>query len=160
MTYLVLTVRSLLESVMTFNAGMSKDMRCRSILFRYRQYSEHLFIQHKPPVPSSDLLGKGGSRKQAAVRRYIFAAELQAKYLDCLLKLNAPREYATLKRSAKAGRWYTECNGGCFLGLATVWKCQVGVHLDQKDWELCVITCGGNYTGGNLYLPDLNLCLA
>jgi hypothetical protein len=117
-------------------------------------------MQHEPPLPSSDLLGNGGSRRQTAARQYIFATELQTKYLDLLLKLNAPKEYAILKRSAKAGRWYTECKSGCFLGLATVWKCQVGVHIDRKDWELCVITCGGDYVGGKLYLPDLDLCLA
>ena len=81
------------------------------------------------------------------------------KYLDWLVELNASKEHVKLKQSAKARCWYMECKNGCFLGLATVWKCQVGVHLDKKDYELCVITCGGNFVGGTLYLPNLNLCL-
>lgn len=76
-----------------------------------------------------------------------------------LLKTYAPVEYEKLKKSAEAGRWYAESTEGCTLGLATVWKLQVAVHLDAKDYELCMITCGGNFTGGHLYLPDLNLCL-
>jgi len=117
-------------------------------------------MQHDYPIPSSDLLGNNKSRNLGAVKQYLHATEAQAKYLDQLLQINAPKEYAILSRSAAAGRWYTDLDTGCFLGLATVWKCQVGVHLDKKDWELCVITCGGNYNGGHLYLPDLDLCLA
>jgi len=51
-------------------------------------------------------------------------------------------------------------SGRLYLGLAMVWKLQVGIHLDCKDWELCMIVCSGNFTGGALYLPDLDLCLA
>lgn len=53
-----------------------------------------------------------------------------------------------------------ESTEGCTLGLATVWKLQGGVRLDGDDWELCMTVCGGNFSGGSLYLPDLNLCLA
>ena len=77
-----------------------------------------------------------------------------------LLKAYAPQEYAQLKKSAEAGHWITDSKEGCTLGLATIWKLQVGVHLDCKDWKLCMIMSGGNFTDGELYLPDLGLCLA
>jgi len=92
-------------------------------------------------------------------RSYVAVTAPQQKYLDMLLKAHAPREYVQLKKSAKAGRWVADSEEGCTLGLATIWKLQVGVHLDRKDWELCMIVCGGNFTGGALYLPDLGLCL-
>ena len=76
-----------------------------------------------------------------------------------MLKKFTPAEYAQLKKSADAGRWYTDTQESCTLGLATVWKLQVGLHLDPYDWELCLIVCGGKFNGANLYLPDLNLCL-
>jgi hypothetical protein len=110
-------------------------------------------------VPSADLRGKTTAEGARVARSYIMATELQCKYLDMMLKTFAPREYERLRRSADAGRWYTETEAACTLGLATVWKLQVGVHLDKDDWELCMIVCGGNFYGGNLYLPDLNLCL-
>ncbi|PBK90549.1 hypothetical protein ARMGADRAFT_1032543 [Armillaria gallica] len=55
-------------------------------------------------------------------------------------------------------RWIPE-NQSCFLGLAMVWKLQVDAHADECDWHLCTITCGGNFMGGTLHLPDLNISL-
>lgn len=107
-----------------------------------------------------DLRGNGSAADARTARNYIVATAPQQKYLDMLLKAHAPLEYAQLKKSAEAGRWITDSTEGCTLGLATIWKLQVGVHLDHKDWELCMIVCGGNFTGGELYLPDLGLCLA
>ncbi|KAK0432707.1 hypothetical protein EV421DRAFT_1719295, partial [Armillaria borealis] len=57
-----------------------------------------------------------------------------------------------------AGRWIPK-KMSCFLGLATVWKANVNVHLDEHDWRICALTCGGNFVGGQLHLPDLNLSL-
>ena len=37
---------------------------------------------------------------------------------------------------------------------------QVGVHLDTDNYELCMIVYGRKFSSGQLYLPDLNLCLA
>jgi hypothetical protein len=70
-----------------------------------------------------------------------------------------PDTHAKLEKCARAARWYTELDKGCTTGLATVWKCQVDPHIDGQDWELCIIVCGGNFTGGHLYLSDLDLCL-
>ena len=107
-----------------------------------------------------DLRGNGSASLARAARSYVAATEPQQRYLEMLLQEIAPEEYVQLKKSAEAGRWVTESREGCTLGLATVWKLQVGVHLDHRDWELCMIVCGWNFTGGVLYLPDLDLCLA
>lgn len=107
-----------------------------------------------------DLRGKTTAEGAVGARSYILATAPQSKYLDMLLERLAPKEYKQLKASSKAGRWYTEQTDGCTLGLTTTWKVQVGLHLDRGDWELCMLVCGGNFLGGNLYLPDLNLCLA
>jgi hypothetical protein len=92
-------------------------------------------------------------------RSYVLATAPQRKYLDILLKTFAPREYAKLRTSSEAGRWYVDDDVGCMLAIGTVYKLQVGVHLDKIDWELCITVCGGNYNGGHMYLPDLDLCL-
>ena len=95
--------------------------------------------QHKPPVPSVDLRGKGSGSKARTARSYIAAIAPQQKYLDMMLQAHAPKEHAQLKKSADAGQWFTDSKDGCTLALATVWKPQVGVHLDRQDWELCMI---------------------
>jgi hypothetical protein len=93
------------------------------------------------------------------VRFYQQATAKQALYLNKLLEKLAPKEWSRLKKAQEAGQWYQDEEDSCFLGLATIWKLQVGCHLDSKDFEFSVITCGGNFTGGKLYLPDLDLCL-
>jgi hypothetical protein len=113
------------------------------------------------PVPSVQLQGHRSVDVAWTVRSrsYIFSTEQQSKYLGMMLKKFAPTEYALLKRPADAGRWYTDTEESCTLGLCTIWKLQVGLHLDPSDWELCIITCGGTFNGGRLSLPDLNLYL-
>ena len=110
-------------------------------------------------MPSADLLGNLGAQRSMATRRYLQATEQQASYLDKILERLEPSLWNRLKRTAKAGQWFQDTDQSCFLGLATIWKLQVDVHIDSKDFELCVMTCGGNFTGGRLYLPDLDLCL-
>ena len=46
--------------------------------------------------------------------------------------------------------------GGPMLGRALLWKLQVGVHRDVKDY-LCIIFNSGKYTGGAALFPDLGM---
>lgn len=115
-------------------------------------------LQDEGPMPSKDLRGTSTGRAQAA-RGYVNAIQPTAKFLDMLVKAFFPKEYAKLKPTEAAGRWTTEADQGCFLGLATVWKLQVDAHIDQRDYEICAITCGGAFQGGHLHLPDLNVTL-
>jgi hypothetical protein len=114
--------------------------------------------QKKGLIPSSSLAGKG-SRQTLAARKYKQATRLQAAYLDQILKQVAPREYGRLSRAQKAGRWLSDDTNNCFLGVATIWKLQVEAHVDHRDCLLSVITCGGSFSKGYMYLPDLGLCL-
>ena len=92
-------------------------------------------------------------------RRYLLATEPYSSYLNQLVRHLAPDEWFHLQRSYTKGQWYQDVEESCFLGLATIWKLQVDVHIDQGDYELSVITCAGSFTGGGLYLPDLGLHL-
>jgi hypothetical protein len=102
-------------------------------------------------------LGNHSAERAKAVRRYLQATEVQSLYLDKILKKLAPKKWNCLKRTWKAGRWFQDTKS-CFLGLATIWKLQVGIHIDPKDFKLSVITCRGDFEGGALYLTDLNMC--
>jgi hypothetical protein len=154
------------EPDVTESTGVRHDMHCwheqghtvsKNLAFQYA--CTHSLQQKSDPLPSVDLRGKASGDAARNARAYIAATAPQQKYLDMLLKNYAPLEYAALKKSAAAGRWYTENSEGCTLGVATVWKLQVGLHLDADDYELCMIVCAGKFSGGHLYLPDLDLCL-
>lgn len=112
--------------------------------------------QHDSPLPSKDLRGISTRRAQAA-RAYVNAMQPMTKMINMLVEEFFPKDYLKLKSTERAGRWVTEANEGCFLGLATVWKLQVDAHIDSKDYEICAITCGGSFNGGHLHLPDLNV---
>jgi len=151
----------------TENIGLCHDIQCwygqaHQVCFSVesRGYDLILSTQKVNPVPSVQLRGGGSGDAARTARSYILATGQQSKYLSMMLKKFAPAEYELLKKSADAGRWYTDTEESCTLGLATVWKLQVGLHNDPHDWELCLIVCGGKFNGGRLYLPDLNLCLA
>ncbi|KAK0464270.1 uncharacterized protein EV420DRAFT_1637834 [Desarmillaria tabescens] len=110
-----------------------------------------------PPSPSTDICSSNNRHEELAAHQYYLVTDRQSAYLNVLMKCFFSTEYATLIRAAKAG-WWVQGIQSCFLGLATVWKLQVDAHLDEKDYEVCVITCGGEFHGGELYLPDLDVC--
>ncbi|KAF8067031.1 hypothetical protein FPV67DRAFT_1670489 [Lyophyllum atratum] len=112
---------------------------------------------NKRPVPSADLLGNHGSARAQATRQYLIATERQAGYLSQLVHKFAPTEWEALMAAKRKGAWYTDGKQNCFMGLATIWKLQVEAHLDRRDYELAVITCGGEFYGGDLYLPNLGV---
>lgn len=75
-------------------------------------------------------------------------------------------KFQHLEASFKAGAWIGTplpngpsnfvfpLPGGVFLGRATLWKLQTGLHIDKDDY-LCAITCSGSYDGGNAIFPDI-----
>lgn len=82
-----------------------------------------------------------------------------------MTKVAFPREFEALEASFAAGTWIGTplpdgpggvkhpLPGGVFLGRATLWKLQTGLHLDKKDF-LCAITNSGSFTGGEALIPD------
>lgn len=95
-------------------------------------------------------------RRSRSATRYSINVDHQSSLLNAHVERFFPKEYATLSRVAAAGRWIPE-NRSCFLGMATVWKLNVDAHIDRNDWSICALTCGGNFAGGRLHLPDLNV---
>ena len=94
--------------------------------------------------------------------------------LDQMAKASlSPQEYKRLEKSYAAGYRWT-CSsvkpsevkdhfgnpliGGPFLGKVMLWKLQVGVHRDVKDFICCIIN-SGEYNGGACILPDLGVKL-
>ncbi|SJL08163.1 uncharacterized protein ARMOST_11526 [Armillaria ostoyae] len=150
----------------TETVGVRHDCECWfeqrhnvTVLLRCYPFTFHLIIlQHNNLVPSTDLLQTGSAHKAQAAICYSINVDQQSSLLNVYVKRFFPQEYATLNQVAAAGRWIPE-KTSCFLGLATVWKANVNIHLDEHDWKICALTCGGNFVGGRLHLPDLNLSL-
>ena len=106
--------------------------------------------------PSSDLRGKTAT-KMAASRYYIYASREISLILEEMFRKSFPDFYRTHKKAFEAGKWYAEAEGA-WLGLAIVYKLQTNSHIDKSDGNYPVaIFCLGQYEGGFLDFPDLNL---
>ncbi|KAK0435843.1 hypothetical protein EV421DRAFT_1739903 [Armillaria borealis] len=110
------------------------------------------------PIPSADLLQTSSTHRARSATRYSINIDQQSSLLNAHVEHFFLKEYTTLNRVAAAGRWIPE-NRSCFLGMATIWKLNVNAHIDRNDWNICALTCGGNFVGGQLHLPDLNVIL-
>ena len=93
-------------------------------------------------------------------------------YLTEMVKVVCPELFEVLMAAYKAGhRWESTSvplssrkddtfgrplSGGPFLGRVMLWKLNVGVHRDTRDY-LCAILNAGDYTGGGALFPDLGL---
>ena len=95
------------------------------------------------------------------------------QHLDLMVKTACPELYGDLHKAYEAGRRWAGMTlpapdtgvedtfkrspvGGPFLGRVSIWKLQVGVHRDAKDF-LCAIINGGDYDGGGAVFPDIGL---
>lgn len=77
-----------------------------------------------------------------------------ASYFEVLY----PQEYAVLKPIFDAGKWVQEDKSG-FLGRAFVYKLQVSLHNDGKDFPITVTFPSGSYEGGHYLFPQLEVIL-
>lgn len=109
------------------------------------------------PIPSADLL-QSNTRQSQSATCYSINLDHQSSLFNAHIERFFLKEYATLSCVAAAGWWIPE-NWSCFLGMVTVWKLNVNVHIDQNDWSICALTCSGNFMGGHLHLPDPNVTL-
>ena len=107
-------------------------------------------------VPSADFLRTADSMQ--AVRYYYSATRNMALQVAALFKAAFPAYYVKYKDAFEAGVWKAE-DPGAFLGRAIVWKLPVLPHWDGLDAGPAVIFPVGNFSGGELYLPDLKLKL-
>jgi hypothetical protein len=92
------------------------------------------------------------------VRYYFQATAEVAEALSAYFAIAFPKEYAKYKEAFDAGVWYLE-DSGPWLGRVLVYKLQVKPHVDRSDGGPTAIFNVGQYTGGELYMPDLNLKL-
>jgi hypothetical protein len=97
-----------------------------------------------------------GSNKSLAVKYYFQATKNLAVLLDAYFAASFPEEHKRYVEAFKAGVWEDE-DPGPWLGRAIVYKLQVNVHQDRQDGGPTAIFPVGQYKGGSLYFPDLDL---
>ncbi len=79
-----------------------------------------------------------------------------------MVQATFPDKFGDLKLSADRARWTSKnftansFEGGVFMNRVTLWKLNSRLHRDLKDL-LCVIACGGNFTGSELLVLDLRM---
>jgi hypothetical protein len=93
-----------------------------------------------------------------AVKYYFMATWEVAEILKAYFKIAFPEEYLRYQDAFEAGIWEKE-DTGPWLGRVIVYKLQVGPHQDRYDGGPTAIFNVGQYSGGDLYLPDLGLKL-
>lgn len=105
---------------------------------------------------SHDLVGDSQEEMMAG-QYYLDASSKIGLVLSRMYEENFPAFFQRHKKAFLAGRWYRTLPGP-WLGMAVVYKLQTHVHVDQGDGLLPVaIFCVGQFTGGFLEMPDLNL---
>lgn len=109
-------------------------------------------------MPSKDITGRGTSTGAMEVKRYFCASQPLAIYLSACFKVAFPDYFVRYQAAFKAGVW-TEVDPGPWLGRAIVWKLLVKTHMDGLDYGPTAIFNVGQYTGGELYLLDLEVKL-
>lgn len=93
-----------------------------------------------------------------AVKYYLRASRPMALRLAALFKKAWPAFYEKYQKAFDAGVWERE-DPGPFCGRAIVWKLQVMPHRDGLDAGPAACFPMGSFSGGELYLPDLQLKL-
>ena len=108
-------------------------------------------------TPSQDMWGRSVSGAMA-VRQYFQATQGLARHLAACFEAAFPEYYKAYSDAFAAGRWLEE-DPGPWLGRAIIWKLQVNVHQDGLDEGPTAAFNCSQYTGGNMYIPDLGLKL-
>ena len=107
-------------------------------------------------VPSSDMFGTG--QGAMGVKSYFIATQKASAKLAAMFKAAYPVYYEKYKKAFAAGVWI-EDDRGPWIGRAIVWKLQVGLHKDGLDEGPALCFPCGDFTGGEICLPDLDAIL-
>lgn len=110
----------------------------------------------KEVTPSAALLANGAHANRDALAYAAIPHEVVQLLTDIVEKYY-PVEYERLVAAAKDHRLVA--TKSFMLGVVTIWKLQVRAHLDRSDFALCIITCAGDFEGGELMFPDLGVCV-
>ena len=103
-------------------------------------------------------MGRGTCTSAVEAQRYFRTSRPVAIYLSACFEVAFPEYYVLYQAAFQAGVWETS-DPGPWLGRAIVWKLPVKTHLDGLDDGPTAIFNVGKYTGGELYLPDLEVKL-
>lgn len=90
------------------------------------------------------------------VKFFLKHSELVASIVRPMLHLAFPKAAAKYQKIYNAASTFKE-DPGPWMGRVVVWKLQVDMHCDGLDGGPTLSFCTGKFTGGHLYLPDLNL---
>jgi hypothetical protein len=97
-----------------------------------------------------------GSHIAVAVKHHFLATAQVAHVLSAYFQLCFPEAYEQYREAFEAGIWLVE-DPGPWLGRVIVYKLQVKPHVDRLDAGPTAIFNVGQYEGGELYIPCLNL---
>ncbi len=78
--------------------------------------------------------------------------------MKAALRSTDQNDHDTKMRAFKAGNFYQDYKGP-YLMVAVLYKLQVDLHDDRKDYGLTAMTCAGRFTGGKLQVPQFGLNL-
>ena len=94
-----------------------------------------------------------------AIHHYYEATEGLARILASMFKVLFPEVYKRYTTAFEAGVW-EKADTGPFLARAIVYKLQVELHQDQhEDGPFVSFPCG-DFTGGEIVVPQLGAKLA
>jgi len=108
--------------------------------------------------PSAAMIGKTAVQGSAA-KWYLLATREVALTLAGIFSVCFLKYYEMYKEAFDAGIW-TSADPGPWLGRAVVFKLEVNMHIDRLDGGPCASFPIGYFSGGEVYLPDLNAKLA
>lgn len=113
-----------------------------------------IICQGKGLLPSRDLTH--GSLASLGVKKYYQLSGQAVQYLAACFKVAFPEYYKKYEVAFAVGQW-SKSDPGPWIGQVIVWKLQVHAHEDGlDDGPTCAFPLG-SFTGGRLYLPDLDL---
>jgi hypothetical protein len=99
-----------------------------------------------------------GSTTVAAAGSYYSLSESVARTVALAFKAVFPEWYDTYQDTFEAGVWFAD-DPGPFLGRAVVYKLQGRLHRDRHDVGPSVSFPVGQFTGGEMVFPQLDLKL-
>ena len=91
----------------------------------------------------------------AVAAMYDATQNLEAN-VEAVIKVFFPNYYTNMKNVCEAGK-IIQRPTGCHNGRAIVFKLPVLPHWDDTDFGVTVSFPAGKFTGGYLYIPQLDL---
>ncbi|KDQ49258.1 hypothetical protein JAAARDRAFT_51809 [Jaapia argillacea MUCL 33604] len=111
-----------------------------------------------PAVPTKHTLGDS-AKEAMAVRYYYTGTTDLSVQLGAMFRAAFPQEYQQYRKAFEAGNWVPE-DPGPWMCRAIIYKLQVEPHADAHDAGPTACFPLGQFSGGELYVPQLGMKLA